>query len=151
MGLWLTREFKWRSVRGIVREQTVGDEMRNARILALLPPAQDQNERDSQIAFTRIVTQTIEVTGLDVVFPDEGAGPGQWLLFYEVFWKRMANGLAGVWLEAISDVDQPEGSREYWPTHFLTDEEKKILLQSGLLTNGKSTNTSEPLMTIPAS
>ncbi len=147
--LWLTKTFEWGPVRGQVHEATMGDEMRQLRIKAGLGPSADGIEAWFRDFFARMVTQTDWVEGLDLPFPDSGATSAEWQQAFQDA-LRMRKGLTDAWYDALEAVDAPEGPRDTWPTHYLSDEERKNRVRGGATgstPNGSISVTSTPTPT----
>ncbi len=147
--LWLTQTFTWGPVRGQVHEATLGDEMRQLRIKAALPPPVDDAEELFIDFFARMATQTDWVEGLDLPFPDSGATPTEWQQAFQDA-LRMNKRLTDAWYAALRAVDAPEGPRDTWPTHYLSEAERKNRVRGGATgstPNGSISATSTPTPT----
>src|SRR3990167_5080015 len=128
--LWPTQTFTYRAVTITVERQTGFHSVLLPRILAALPPPADEVDRIYQSTFARAVAQSVEIEGLDVAFPETGASPDEWRAAYDLF-LRMAGKLLDTWYEALQDVDRAPNAQEFWPTHRLTEDERKNLRSAG--------------------
>lgn len=129
--LWPSVTFNYGPVQGTVERQTVSHSIQIARVLSLLPKAQDAAERTHQSIFARMVVQTTEIAGLTLDFPTLDDPPESWEAVYEQF-KRLDGWLFDEWYGAIRQADAPPNAPEFWPSHRLTEDERKNLLSVGL-------------------
>ena len=128
--LWPSATFTYGPVQGAVERQTVSHSIQIARVLSLLPRAQDAAERTHQSIFARMVVQTTEIAGLTLEFPTLDAPPESWEAVYEQF-KRLDGWLFDAWYNALQEADAPPNAPEFWPSHRLTEDERKNLLSVG--------------------
>ena len=126
--------------------QTVAASIAFSRVLAQLPHPADDAEKIHRDTFARMVTQTVAVEGLEFAFPEQGAGEEAWQQAYADF-QRMDGGLMNRWYRALEEVDQPPNERAFWPSHRLTEDERKNRLSagsSGKTTSGATSPSSSP-------
>lgn len=129
-GLWPTLTVKFAQVEAVIERATVGHRIQAVRIGNMLPDKTGDIEDSYRDVFLRMATQTRSLTGLDIAFPDSGAGADAWQQAYRDF-LRMDDALVNEFFSAFQDVDQPYGKREYWPTHALTEDEAKNRASAG--------------------
>lgn len=127
---WPIKTFEYGPVTATVVRQTIAQRIMAERIKGLLPPPADDLEMAYQRAFLRIVTQNEGVTGLDLAWPDSGAGEAEWQAAYQDY-LRMDPQLAEAFFAALEDVDRPFNDQEMWPSHYLTEDERKNRLTAG--------------------
>lgn len=145
-GLWPTQTFTYGAVTVTVARQTVAASIAFSRVLALLPRPQDDAEKIHRDVFARMATQSVAVAGLEFAFPEQGAGVEAWQQAYADF-QRMDGGLMNRWYRALEEVDRPPGERAFWPSHRLTEDERKNRLSAGStgkMTSGATSPTSSP-------
>ncbi|GAB4434138.1 MAG: hypothetical protein Kow00120_00290 [Anaerolineae bacterium] len=145
--LWPTLTFEYGPVKGTVERQTVAHSIQIARVLAALPPASDAAERSHQGIFARMVVQTVEIAGLALDWPSLDAPPEAWAAAYAQF-NRMDGWLLDAWYGALNAVDAPPNAREFWPSHKLTEDERKNRRSVG--SPGKTTSDAGSPSTTPA-
>jgi hypothetical protein len=144
-GLWPTQTFTYGPVTATVERQTVAHSIVFSRVVNALPKSSGVEEAVHRDLFARIVTQTTQVEGLDISWPDLGASSDDWVNAYQDF-LRMDAGLMNRWYVALEEVDKPYNDREMWPSHRLTDEERKNRRQAGSkdkTVSGKGSPTSK--------
>ena len=145
-GLWPQHTFTYGPVTATVERQTVRHSILFSRILGLLPAVEDKAEEIHRDQFARIVTQTVQVDGLDLAWPALNAPPKDWARAYEAF-LRMDGGLMNAWYQALEEVDRPPTAREFWPSHQLTEDERKnrpSAGSSGKTPSGAASPSSSP-------
>jgi hypothetical protein len=144
-GLWPTQTFTYGPVTATVERQTVAHSITMSRVINALPTVESTEESVHRDLFARIVTQTTQVEGLDLKWPELGANREEWTQAYQDF-LRMDAGLMNRWYEALEEVDKPYNDREMWPPYRLTDEERKNRRQAGSkdkAASGKGSPTSK--------
>lgn len=124
--MWPRQSFTYGQGKIEVERQTVRHSIAAARIISALPDAADPAERVYQMIFSRIVTQTVSIEGLEISFPQLGASDEEWRKAYEQF-LNMDGQLVERWYSALSDVDRPFNEQEFWPVYQLPEEEQKNL------------------------
>lgn len=134
---WPRRTFSYGPVTITVERQTVGHQVVTGAVLSALPDFASETDRLYSVLFARIVAQTKETDGLDVDFPKLGAPDQEWLQAFEIF-KRMDAQLVSLWVDALNEVDRPPNAHELWPSHMLSEGERKNLGSAGL--NGRMTS-----------
>lgn len=140
---WPTHPFEYGPVKGLVERQTVQHSIQIARVLAILPDAATKSENFHRSLFARMIAQTVEVEGLAFELPDPLGDEQPILEAYEQF-TRMDGWLFDAWYAALARVDEPPNAREFWPSHKLTDDERKNRLSAGSPTKTTSGAPSKP-------
>jgi hypothetical protein len=143
---WPIQTFECGPVQATVVRQTIRSYILSERIRGLLPKPVDDLEAAYQRTFLRMVTQTESVTGLDLTWPDSGASPEAWCAAYEAF-SRMDPRLADAFYEALEAVDRPFNDEEMWPSHYLSEADRKNRASAGSnakIDSGSASPSSSP-------
>lgn len=127
---WPIKTFEHGSVKATVARQTIQTYIILERIKGLLPKPVDNLEAAYQRTFLRMVTQTDSVTGLDLAWPESGAGEDEWRAAYADF-LRMDPPLADAFYAALEDVDRPFNDEDMWPSHYLSEDDRKNRVTAG--------------------
>ncbi len=130
--LWPRETFEYGKARVTVERQTVRHSLILSRILYSLPEPVDAAERLYQTVFARAAAQTVEMDGVDIVFPDSGAPPEKWRAAYELF-MQMDGKLFEAWFAALEAVDSPPNDGALLPSHRLDEDTRKNAQSVGLL------------------
>ena len=128
--LWPTQTFTYGPVTGTVERKTVGHQVLEARVLAALPLDADREERLFRNLYAQTIAQTVQVDGLLLPWPGHDASPEEFREGFLVF-LRLDAALHDAWWEAILNVNKPFNTAEFWPSHLLTEDERKNLASAG--------------------
>lgn len=127
---WPIKTFEYGPVKAAVVRQTIRSYIMLERIKGFLSQPVDDLETAYQRTFLRMVTQTTDVTGLDLAWPDSGAGSDEWQQAYRDF-LRMDPPLADAFYAALEDVDRPFNDEDMWPSHYLSEDDRKNRVTAG--------------------
>lgn len=135
---WPRKTFTYGSVKVTVERRTAFDEIVYHSVLAALP-LDDAKPIQSILPnfFALIVAHTVEVEGLDMDLPVFGATDEDYRTAFEAF-QRMDAYLMDMWVRAIEDVNRPPNAKEFWPSHKLSEAERKNRASVG--SPGKATS-----------
>ncbi|MFA7386085.1 MAG: hypothetical protein WCZ87_00335 [Thiohalobacteraceae bacterium] len=123
-GSWPSKTIHWGDGHITVVRRTVGRAKTAQRIVAQLPPAEDFSDQTHQQVFARLASQTTEIEGLAISFPDLGDGVDAWRAAYAEM-DNWDDPLLNLWYEAVEDVDRAFGPRDLLPTRELSEAERK--------------------------